>query len=185
MLCCQIFTSGHHTFNKVSWTQLTGSLYWMNDKKNTMWVCDEKANACGEKKLEVVLWLSMCAFERKRDTKRDGVRAWVTQAIVPENLTRTQDILQTFMQQWFWQTLRCHYKESSGLCVCTTKIYVISKLHRSYMWFTGHCTLSSNCISISCMYSMAAFPCNLSPVLTITKPLSSWRDNVMWFHKAQ
>lgn len=26
--------------------------------------------------------------------------AWVSQAIVPENLIQTQDILQTFMQQW-------------------------------------------------------------------------------------
>lgn len=36
---------------------------------------------------------------RKRDTKGGRVYAWVSQAIVPENLTRTQDILNAFMQQ--------------------------------------------------------------------------------------
>lgn len=31
---------------------------------------------------------------------RQSVCAWASQAIVPENLTQTQDILKTFMQQW-------------------------------------------------------------------------------------
>lgn len=57
-----------------------------------------------DKSVSVKLCLSqcVCVFEsqRKTDTQRHSVCAWVSQAIVPENLTRTQDILQTFMQQW-------------------------------------------------------------------------------------
>lgn len=107
----------------------------------------------------------VCVCVRKRDTKR--VRAWVSQAIVPENLTWTQDILKTFMQQWSdKQNAVIGKKAQVCVCMClhsqnpcNIQILYLSALScvtqyivHSYNAFTS----PRICTSWACTHSMGA-----------------------------
>lgn len=117
-----------------------------------------------------------CVFNRGRtgDIKRDRVRAWVSQAIVPENLTRTQDILKMFMQQWSDTQHAVIAKRELGsvfVCVRIAKIHV--KFHR---WVLLH-VLHSHVhllLSLSAPRVLVLY-CGCSPPLISEQPPSNWR----------
>lgn len=73
--------------------------------------------------------------ERKKNTKRDWAHAWMSQAIVPENLTQTQDILKTFMQLLSYKqyVIRMTAQVYVCMCLCACIPKIIFKLYSSML----------------------------------------------------
>lgn len=137
---------------------------------------------------------AVCVFERerKRDTKRDRVCAWVSQAIVPENLTWTQDILKTFTQQWPDKQYAV-IRNKAQACVCKYLQNVIFKYFQisAFTCDNHYIALYSNVslLTVSSPHEHAwtiwvlfIATCHLSWIL---QSFSNWRADVAWFHKTE